>query len=207
MNQSYSTAKLLAWLDAQDVLLHPALDIAHQDDGRGLCISKTSGSEAIAPGTLLAQIPLTALLSAKSSSLPTSASAEQVLRDLPPNARLAVHLLHEWCLGTQSAWFDYIQCFAVREAPSLAFTWSAEVRSWLRHTELESIGMAQWEGLDTRRLEQLFMSLETSGIFSRSPYEEIPSATLLIRAFCFVQSRAFWVDNYHTICFVPLADM
>lgn len=207
MSFSSSIVKLLAWLDVHEVFLHPALDIAQQDDGQGLCIHKKSGSEAIAPGTLLAQIPLSALLSAKSSSLQASGLAEQVLRDLPPNARLAVHLLHEWCLGSQSAWFDYVQCFTTRDAPSLPFTWSEEVRSWLRYTELETIGNAQWEGLDTSRLEQLFISLKQSGIFLGSRYEVMPSAALLVQAFCFVQSRAFWVDNYHTICFVPLADM
>lgn len=197
-------SSLKHWLCSEGIYLHPALDIVEdEENGSGLRIIKFPGSEAIHQHDLLAQIPLTALLSSKSSSL----TRNEALTTLPPNVELAVHLLHEMCQGERSRWYAYFSAFG--KPPCLPFTWTLQAKEWVSGTELEYLASQQWEGFDTTRLRKLFTEgqvVKTLHLQS-AHYVQQPTESLFIAAFCFVQSRAFWVDAYHRLALVPLADL
>lgn len=203
MEDSPALQNLLQWLQETGTYLHPSLSVVRDTErGAGLRVVKRPNTAVIDAQDLLASIPVPALLSTKTSSLAHRASD---LQHLPPNAQLAVHLLHEQCLGSRSRWAAYLKgCCAA--APCLPFTWSEEAKSWVRGTEAEHLAQQQWEGFDLVRLEEVFEQLQDDQIL-QDDYETPPSVHLLAHAFCLVQSRAFGCDEYHGLSMVPLADL
>lgn len=202
MHDSSGLKPLLQWLQNAGTYLHPSLCISQDiERGSGIRIMKHPNTPIIEAEELLASTPVSALLSAKTSSLAGKAD----LQWLPPNAELAVHLLHEICLGSRSRWHTYLRYCG--QPPDLPFTWSEEAKSWVKGTELEELAVQQWEGFDKERLQEVFDQLQEDSVLQDNVYEIPLSLDLFVHAFCLVQSRAFGADAYHGLSMVPLADL
>jgi hypothetical protein len=85
----------------------------------------------------VASIPLSAILSIRSSSL----SSSYLCPD--PALSLATHVLHEFSLGTRSSFWGYLQSLP-DPAPQLAAFWPETARKWTKGTELGRLLSNEW---------------------------------------------------------------
>eukprot|EP00435_Cladocopium_sp_Y103_P010874 s2665_g2.t2 len=148
-------------------------------------------------GSVLAEIPKSAVLSIRNTVLAADLAAAQL--DLDPALRLAI--CAERALKSRSKWHGYFQSL-LRPYESLPYLWSPTLRENLRGTDAE----------DT--VKELMMELEAEFAELRHILDGAPALkgvciTLedYLHAATLASSRAFTVDDFHLEALVPLADV
>lgn len=187
-------AALEAWLRAHDVRLDPRLTINRSDDGQLGVFAREDA--LIERDAIVADLPLSLVLSARSSSLSRQLAGRRLSEQ--PVLELAAHVCVEMQLGSASPWHGYLSALPVTESIRLASRWADDARAWLRGTEL---GRILADNLDAPAVLEAF---------SRAHIADLaPSMTLegFLYAHALVSSRAFVVDAYHGLAMCPLADM
>jgi hypothetical protein len=167
------------WLRDHGVHLHDSLSI---EDPAGDLHIQLKAQHEILPNELLACIPLSCVLSAKSSALVFDAL-------LPPDMELATCLMHEMLLGSTSRWSGYIAMLPDRVP--LPFGWDTRALKYL---------------LQQREMVRSIFACHVRPLLLRHhPHVEME---VFSRACMLVWSRAFIVDEtYHRLAMVPLADL
>lgn len=184
---------LQAWLREQGVWWdQEALQISSGVGGMGIISRKE-----IAAGSVLAEIPKSAVLSIRNTVLAADLAAAHL--DLDPALRLAI--CAERALKSRSRWHGYFQSL-LRPYESLPYLWSPTLRENLRGTDAE----------DT--VKELMMELEAEfaelrHILDRAPALKGVSIQMedYLHAATLASSRAFTVDDFHLEALVPLADV
>ncbi|GAA5964606.1 hypothetical protein JCM21900_002657 [Sporobolomyces salmonicolor] len=194
-------ASLRSWLTQNDLHLDPRLQLT----GPPLHVVATA---PIPPHSTLARIPKDTVLSHRTSSLTWSAPAAAASLDTAsPPLRLAVHVLLELLLGTQSRWAAYLEHCPTETVP-IALLWDdgGEARRWVRGTQLER--ELRRLGVSRSSLSAFFHSSVLPLLAPLTTLSSLPSPTIaaFLHAYSLVSSRAFQVDTYHTLALVPLAD-
>ncbi|CEQ38635.1 SPOSA6832_00093 [Sporobolomyces salmonicolor] len=194
-------ASLRSWLTQNDLHLDPRLELT----GPPLHVVATA---PIPPHSTLARIPKDTVLSHRTSSLTRSSPAAAAsLGTASPPLRLAVHVLLELLLGTQSRWAAYLEHCPTETVP-IAFLWDdgGEARRWVRGTQLER--ELRRLGVSRSSLSAFFHSSVLPLLAPLTTLSSLPSPTIaaFLHAYSLVSSRAFQVDTYHTLALVPLAD-
>ncbi|KAG8929985.1 hypothetical protein FRC02_004798 [Tulasnella sp. 418] len=202
---------LLEWCRQNGVWMDSRLVVKpEEDDGDGARLDPgitVFSSKPIPDQTTVVQIPRYSILSVKSSELSDLITevASLYLKD-EPNMVLALALLTEIKLGTDSRWWGYIQSLPQKTVDIATF--------WSSQDETDAINAIQWlKGTQVQKFldkEQVEARLKTFYVQISEPlcrslgwectYEDMRYAYSL------VSSRAFHVDAYHGISMVPIAD-
>ena len=183
------------WLRAHDVRLDPRLTMNRSDDGQLGVFARDDA--LIERDAIVADLPLSLVLSARSSSLSRQLAGRRLSEQ--PVLELAAHLCTvEMQLGSASPWHGYLSALPVTGSIRLASRWADEARAWLRGTEL---GRILADSLDAPTVLEAFFRAHVADL--------APSITLeaFLHAHALVSSRAFVVDAYHGPAMCPLADL
>lgn len=114
-----------------------------------------------------------------------------------PTLILTHHLLHELNLGDSSQWSPYLSLLFHHPHPTPSLiSFFPQLASFLLGTEVHRLTQS---GL-TITLDQLHHHHSTHAP-PNSDWNNFQ------RAYAIVSSRAFWIDNFHTLALVPLADL
>ena len=195
---------------SQDAAVHEGLAEAMDYMPRSLGIFLQPHSPFIPIGTVVASIPLHAVLSPRNSAL----AAMMTIQDddelsnwpNPSTYILATHLLYEMLLGPRSRWQGYIAslpCFDIGSV-TVAYRWQDEALQWARGTEIERV-LAREPDSDTTLTS--FFNLHAHPMIQAANADLQPTLERFTTAHVLVSSRAFVVDLYHGLSMVPLADM
>lgn len=186
-----------AWLRAHDVHMDEQLSISSTAEGQLGVFAREDA--LIERDAIVAHLPLSLVLSARSSSLSRQLDGRRLSEQ--PVLELAAHLCVEMQLGAASPWQGYLVTLPRPENIHLASRWSDEARAWLRGTEL---GRILADNLDAPTVLEAF--------YQQRVVPELPvsvSTTLegFLHAHALVSSRAFVVDAYHGLAMCSLADV
>ena len=182
------------WLRAHGVRWDGALFIGQTADGQLGVFAREDA--LIERDVIVADLPLSLVLSARSSSLSRQLGGRRLSEQ--PVLELAAHLCAEMQLGAASPWHGYLGTLPRLADIRLASRWSDEARAWLRGTEL---GRILADHLDATSVLEAFYRTQVAQV--------APTTTLdcFLHAYALVSSRAFVVDAYHGLAMCPLADM
>ncbi|KAL6750101.1 hypothetical protein V8C86DRAFT_890723 [Haematococcus lacustris] len=192
-------ARFQHWLAAKGVVrsdciaLEPALDA---------CSGAAWGVRAvrdIRTEELLCSIPKAAILSIRNTSIAELLVKEQ----LGGGLGLTVAVMHERALGKSSLWYGYFESLPAREF--LPLFWSQAEAAQLHGTEIEGRAEADREAVEEDWQEHVAPLVAKYRVL-------VPGCgRWSSEAFCvaasWVSSRAFFVDRYHGMSLVPLADV
>lgn len=217
-----SVSELENWLDNYGVVRHPGVRIAPMADGTGWRLRATADlevgetresstlSSTLVADTPVCKIPKTALLSLRTSSLPPLSI------DVEPHTLLvlALALLHELRLGTDSPFWGYIQSLP-RETVPLPMLWplhppgsdGARALPWLSGTEGErDMARREAEGVGLSAAREFYAAAAPSLPPTKAHPSPSPFAAYA-HACALVSTRAFVVDLWHTVALCPFADV
>ncbi|ORX39952.1 hypothetical protein BD324DRAFT_679024 [Kockovaella imperatae] len=200
------------WLRAQGIEVSDHVKVKESEtSGWGLL-----ATDDLAEFHVLCRIPKTAILSLRTTSLklPTSTPTYDP-RSTHSVWFLALALLHEFRLGRESRFYEYIQslprdtlrlpiCWDVKELcgrdgqVALEILRGSDVDRSLRRQRIRGKGLT-----DLESFYELYAKLlpPTASHPARSPFIDY------IHCFCLVSSRAFVIDVYHTLALCPFADL
>ncbi|KAJ3160807.1 hypothetical protein HDU86_008167 [Geranomyces michiganensis] len=153
----------------------------------------------------LARIPKDAVLSTKNCGIADLLETAQ----LDGVTGLAVAVMYERSLGTQSPWFGYLQ--AIRPFESLPILWSDDDVALLAGTDVEEQTARHQKTLAEDYATRVVPALTAEGLIgtttTTNDQEQFFSQTAFLHAASLVSSRAFGVDAYHGDAMVPFADL
>lgn len=181
-----------AWFKTQDIYFNPSLCVQNDADGAGVYLKP---DHQVAQDELLCSIPLSAVLSRRTSSLQVDLSAIE-----SHAVRLAAIVCHEVLLAEESRWHMYLR--SLPKSVPLLYTWPEEAKSLVQGTELRQY-LTFDEDLPTI-YEHIVKPALTQQVYPRDRCATFEDFSW---AYQMVQSRAFWVDSNHELSMVPLADM
>ncbi|KAI9614719.1 hypothetical protein H4Q26_009110 [Puccinia striiformis f. sp. tritici PST-130] len=193
--------EFLDWTRTQQIKTHPQLSLTSNNNEQGYTIKLLEQNELtiIPEDTTVASIPKQACLSHRTSTrLPQDIDLDRVPISHQPIIRLTVHLLHELSLSSRSKWYPYLNLITHPPDPiliHLRIEEQAEIEAWIRGTEIERL-IAQNRILSLSQLRAIYEGLALS-----QSWEEF------VKGYTIVSSRAFQIDNYHSLGLVPIADL
>ncbi|KAI8454037.1 hypothetical protein BY996DRAFT_6531963 [Phakopsora pachyrhizi] len=218
------------WCRTNSIHLHHGLKIFQEEpDEPEVSITlkctirfSESNTTAVIPTRIsVASIPKKVCFSHRNSSLSnlhieTTAPGFGQGEDLEhhPSLRLAYHLAHEiTTVGSKSFWSPYLELIMLNEyQPDLIhhqFDRVVDLRKWLRGTEIERL-VDSGQAISIDRLHQKFHNFKNLYQVVRyrggSDSHSLDWETFRM-AYVIVLSRAFYIDNFHTLALVPIADL
>ncbi|KAG0147240.1 hypothetical protein CROQUDRAFT_656349 [Cronartium quercuum f. sp. fusiforme G11] len=201
----------LGWLKSHQINLHPSLSIYTTITPS---TSYTSYSirifqpNSVAHNTVVASIPKTICLSHRTSALAQRAYHQSLSPacahcplSLNPSLTLTQHVAYELTLGPASRWapyLDLLRTFKRAHPPLFSLLDPSMLACWLTGTEVERLTRTG-RTLTFDQLRHYYASHLT-----------LPCALSLedfLDAYALVSSRAFYIDNFHTVALVPVADL
>ncbi|KAH9457364.1 hypothetical protein Pst134EA_021247 [Puccinia striiformis f. sp. tritici] len=201
MKSEELVTEFLDWTRTQQIKTHPQLSLTSNNNEQGYTIKLLEQNELtiIPEDTTVASIPKQACLSHRTSTrLPQDIDLDRVPISHQPIIRLTVHLLHELSLSSRSKWYPYLNLITHPPDPiliHLRIEEQAEIEAWIRGTEIERL-IAQNRILSLSQLRAIYEGLALS-----QSWEEF------VKGYTIVSSRAFQIDNYHSLGLVPIADL
>ncbi|KAG9013269.1 hypothetical protein FRB95_009823 [Tulasnella sp. JGI-2019a] len=206
--------KLLNWCSQNNIKIDSRLRL-HDGESEADDLADAEGAiqgiavfsnTSIPPSTSLVQIPKSSILSIKSCSLSNVFRSIHEGMEDHPSITFALALLTEIKLAARSRWYGYIQSLPVSVVKIAAF-WETDggsdggrAQRWCKGTEVEKILLRE-------RMESSLRSFWTdvaqpilSSVNLKAEYADMR------HAYSLVSSRAFYVDSYHGISMVPIAD-
>ncbi|PWN25564.1 SET domain-containing protein [Jaminaea rosea] len=229
-------AALVCWLEDNAIWLHPAIELRHTAES-GCAAFLRDGYSYIDARTVVGIIPKTSCLSARTSALATHLAGHSphllFSAESASGLTLALCLLYEHILSTQSRWHGYISSLP-RTRPTaqdagkgrigvwLPYEWPAtsSARAWLKGTEVErilhradarpSLPDRASRGLSLRHINIFFEHTALPLLRKALRLHPLPDEGALldqfIGAYSLVSSRAFLCDLHHGLVLAPLAD-
>ncbi|KAK9894159.1 SET domain-containing protein [Cystobasidium minutum MCA 4210] len=211
---------LKTWLSANDVQLSPKLAIraVPSDVDEEVAREKQDASygiyalQSIEEDEILSVTPRKAIISKRTCALARNPAFHDfcdkvnIATPLQAGVRiLAAVLMSEMQLGRQSRWFGYIQSMpqSYREVGLPIFWDSEEALYWLQGTDV--VDYMEQQRCTNEDVETFFNDL-VMPLLSNGNSVHVDYTTFKL-AFSLVLSRAFYVDNFHGLSMVPLADV
>ncbi|GAX79268.1 hypothetical protein CEUSTIGMA_g6708.t1 [Chlamydomonas eustigma] len=184
----------LAWMNAVGISWNKLALSVSLGDSPGF--GHVRALKALKEGDLLCTVPKNAILSIKTTACRNVLEKEY----LGGGLGLTVAVMYEQALGGESKWHGYLKSLPNREY--LPFLWRQVEVAKLQGTDLESSVTA--DSMDTRE------DFEAHVMKLASKLRVLKSLWTLERfqwAATLVASRAFYVDEFHGMSMVPLADL
>ncbi|SPO19703.1 related to RKM3 - ribosomal lysine methyltransferase [Ustilago trichophora] len=235
-SQPATLTRFLEWCASQDITISPNLDLRYTGDHISWSISCHARSP-IAPDTVIATIPKTAVLSRKTSALSPLLKGKY-LSDSHETVglELALCLLYERCLGSKSAFEPFLSILPRLPVPlpflrdSDAPASSSSPWRWIAGTEasridtrasfshLASSTSSTWTydhdyGMCKSKALSYFYDvaipiLSRSRLFDTTQKQHLDALErAFLTAYTHVSSRDFIVDTFHGVALVPVADL
>ncbi|KAK8869756.1 hypothetical protein IAR55_000324 [Kwoniella newhampshirensis] len=174
-------------------------------------------------GELLCSIPKTVLLSIKSSSLPALPSSSSHKHDQHTSLlHLALCVLHDFRLETESRWYGYLQSLPRHPVGlGLPIFWGMEEMCdslgqkrdgeqglrWLEGTEAgRDLERKDREGMGLTALTAFYKTF-SSHLPPTSSHPDPSPLSSFLHAYSLVSTRAFLIDLYHTVALTPFSDL
>ncbi|KAK4433162.1 Ribosomal lysine N-methyltransferase 3 [Sesamum alatum] len=185
-------------IECSDALLLSAENGGADDSCRSLSISVKALCD-LKEGDVVATIPKQSCLTVRTSAASSLIEEAQ----LGGYLGLAVAIMYEKSLGSQSKWFQYLQILPPFEPIPLLWSLS-EIDSLLSGTELHKI-VKEDKALVYQDWKDCIKPLLDLDSFQLHP--EFFTADEYIAAKSLVASRSFQIDEYYGAGMVPLADL
>lgn len=156
---------LVTWCDTNQAVLDPRLEISLEEDGWTVRMVHSSEDTGLEPGELLAAIPYSAFLSARSTNTPHTLltgmfDAANKSEKLAPTLELALCLLWEYRLGPRSKWWGYLYSLPDLEILPLLWDWQgATAPPWQREMMRMLRGTSVEDVCTTRYRQDAYMAM------------------------------------------------
>lgn len=209
--------EFIKWTSTYQLQLHHSLQIIqlhhHQStiNQEHHSIRLSDKDTFIPQNTIVASIPKSICLSHRTSSLKHSKIKSECQCEISksPSLILTQHLLHEIRLGQQSKWAPYLSIILPslnRSRPKLMSLIEPRlIEQYLQGTEIERCLKSD----QTINYEVLLHFYQSHQIITTNQSEQADEDEWerFLDAYSIVSSRAFYIDNFHTLALVPIADL
>ncbi|KAH9811753.1 hypothetical protein DFH28DRAFT_420012 [Melampsora americana] len=213
--------EFIKWCKTNELQLHPSLQIIQLQPSTSSTIDQQYSirliksnyikESFISKDTIVASIPKSICLSHRTSSLNLQKIKSECQCEVSKTSSLILtqHLLHEIKLNQESKWSPYLSIIlpsSNRSRPRLISLLEPNlIQDYFKGTEIErcfkSDQTIKYESLLHFYQSHLFIETDDDQHEDQAEWETFLDAYLI------VSSRSFYIDNFHTLALVPIADL